>query len=231
MHQPSRYFPPVEKADRYGVLAVGGALTPDRLLDAYTHGIFPWPDAHGRIEWCSPPVRAIFEFHEFHISRQLDRTLRRGMFQVTCDRTFRQVMTGCATQADRVGATWITPALIDAYCELHKLGYAHSVETWQDGELVGGVYGVAIGAMFAAESMFHHVSDASKVALAYLIRHLEASRYELVDIQQWTPNSASLGCRPILRADFIARLQHALLSRPDFGKELRGGVPRRTSRD
>ncbi|HEX3869190.1 MAG TPA: leucyl/phenylalanyl-tRNA--protein transferase [Pirellulales bacterium] len=217
MHSPSQFFPSVEDADDFGMVARGGELSSQRLVDAYRHGIFPWPNWMGVVEWCSPPVRAVFEFETFHISRSLARTLRRRRFEVTFDRDFRRVITACATADGRRRRTWITPPIVDAYCKLHAEGIAHSVEAWQNGQLAGGVYGVALGGMFAAESMFYRVADASKVALTCLTKHLQSRGYELFDIQQWTPNSATLGCRAITRDAFLARLAAALDKPATFG--------------
>lgn len=218
---PSRFFPPVEVADSDGLLALGGSLAPEWLLDAYRHGIFPWPISEDApIVWWSPDRRAIIELNRFHVSRRLRRTLRRGHFEVTCDREFGGVIHGCATAAGRVGRTWITPAMIDAYTQLHELGYAHSVEAWVEGRLVGGTYGVAIGGLFAAESKFYLVRDASKVALAHLVAHLTARGYRLFDIQQLTPHTARLGAIEIPRNTYMRRLAEALALSVTFGDRL-----------
>ncbi len=217
----ARFFPPLEMADDDGVVAIGGALSIARLIDAYSHGIFPWPDGAGIVEWCSPPVRAVFEFDRFYVSRRLARTCRSGRFTVTCNENFPAVMRGCATANERAyEGTWITPDLYAAYCRLHHAGYAHSVECWLGDELVGGVYGVSIGGYFAAESAFYLERDASKVALTHLVTHLETRGYTLLDIQQWTPHSASLGCTPILREEFFERLAIAMLKPVTFGTTL-----------
>src|SRR5215213_3107767 len=188
----SKYFPPAEMAEAEGLVLFGGKLTPEWLLDAYAHGIFPWPifDDTDLMVWWSPDPRAIFEFDEFHISSRLARTCRSDKFQVTSDQSFREVITACATTGDRIDGTWIKPSLLEAYCTLHKLGHAHSVEVWHDGELAGGTYGVAVGGLFSAESMFFRVRDASKVALVYLLSHLSGQGFTLVDIQQLTPHTA-----------------------------------------
>ncbi|MCS7305418.1 MAG: leucyl/phenylalanyl-tRNA--protein transferase [Thermoguttaceae bacterium] len=219
MLPPSRYFPPAEYATEEGLVAIGGCLEPDWLLDAYQHGIFPWPCGDDRwpIPWFSPDPRAVLEFDRLHISRSLRRTLRKGIFQVTCDQAFAEVIRGCAEAPGRRGATWITPAMIRAYCRLHQLGYTHSVEVWQDEKLVGGVYGVAVGGAFSAESMFHLVSDASKVALVHLVRRLQAQGYQLVDVQEMSPHLARLGARTIPRQEFLRRLAEALTLPVQFG--------------
>jgi leucyl/phenylalanyl-tRNA--protein transferase len=154
-------------ADETGLVAIGGDLRSERLLQAYRSGVFPWYDENEPICWWSPDPRAIFELDGLHISRRLRRTLRSGRFTVTVDGDFAGVIRGCAEGRDE--GTWITPEMIQAYEELHALGYAHSIEAWQEGELAGGVYGVAIGGFFAGESMFARRSDASKVALVHLV--------------------------------------------------------------
>ena len=215
----SRRFPPADSADEFGLVAIGGELSPDWLLDAYRHGLFPWPLIEGVEEpqWWSPDPRAIFELDRFHISRRLAQTLRSGKFTVTSDRDFAGVIRGCATAGDRRGKTWLTPDMIDAYEELHRLGHAHSVETWLESKLSGGVYGVAIGGLFAAESMFYCQRDASKVALAHLAQHLRRRGYKLLDIQQLTPHTASLGATEIPRRLYLRRLGSAIVSPIEFG--------------
>lgn len=216
---PSRYFPPVESADADGLLALGGKLAPDWLLDAYQHGIFPWPfTADLRLmAWWSPDPRAILELDELYVSRRLARTCRSGRFEVTCDQDFVGVLDGCATENGRRGATWLLPAMIRAYTRLHELGYAHSVEVWHDGQLAGGTYGVALGGLFAAESKFYRVRDASKVALVHLVQHLRARGYCLLDLQQLTPHTARLGAKEIPRRDYLRRLDEALALPVSFG--------------
>jgi leucyl/phenylalanyl-tRNA---protein transferase len=209
---PSRFFPPAEDADREGLLGFGGELTIDWLLDAYRHGIFPWPitDFEAPLAWWSPDPRAIIEFNRFHVSRRLERTCRSDRFRVTRDRDFAGVISGCAMVPSRVGQTWLTPEMIEAYLRLHQAGHAHSVEVWFGGELAGGVYGVAIGAMFAAESKFYRVRDASKVALVHLVEHLRARKYSLIDIQQLTPHTARFGATTIPRNEYLKRLANAV---------------------
>ena len=221
---PSRFFPPVDQADADGLLFVGGELTATWLLDAYRHGIFPWPifeDAE-LMAWWTPDPRAIFELDRFHIPRRLGPTLRRGIFEVTCDREFSGVINGCATSSDRVGNTWLTPELIAAYEKLHEMGVAHSIEVWHEGQLAGGTYGVALGGLFTAESMFYRVSDASKIALVHLHRHLVARGYTLWDIQQLTHHTARFGAGEIPRAQYLRRLSRALQSPVTFGERLEG---------
>jgi leucyl/phenylalanyl-tRNA--protein transferase len=219
---PSKFFPPVDHADADGLLFVGGELTSTWLLDAYRHGIFPWPifeDAE-LMAWWTPDPRAIFEFDRFHIPRRLFSTLKSGKFEVTCDRDFAGVITGCATTPDRVGNTWLTPELIEAYRRLHETGVAHSVEVWHEGELAGGTYGIALGGLFTAESMFYRVSGASKVAIVHLYRHLVKRGYQLWDIQQVTTHTARFGAVEIPRAQYLRRLSRALQAPVTFGDRL-----------
>jgi leucyl/phenylalanyl-tRNA--protein transferase len=206
-------------ADSDGLLALGGRLAPEWLLDAYRHGIFPWPqsDIDEPMLWWSPDPRAIIEFDRFHVSRRLARTCRSGRFAVTRDRDFAGVIHGCATAGGRAGQTWLTPRMIRAYTRLFELGHAHSVETWHEGQLAGGVYGVAIGGLFAAESMFYRAGDASKVALVHLVQHLQARGYRLLDIQQLTPATAPFGAVEIPRREYLTRLAEALGLAVTFG--------------
>ena len=208
----SEYFPPAEDADPEGLIGFGGRLTVEWLLDAYRHGIFPWPitDFDAPLAWWSPDPRAVIEFDRFHVSRRLRRTCRSGKLQVTRDRDFPGVIRGCAMAPSRVGQTWLTPEMIAAYVRLFRAGHAHSVEVWQGGDLAGGVYGVSIGGLFSAESKFYRVRDASKVALVHLVEHLRDRGYVLLDIQQLTPHTARLGATTIPRADYLARLADAI---------------------
>ncbi len=222
MSLPSRFFPPPETADPDGLVAVGGCLEPEWLLDAYRHGIFPWP-VTGEVDllaWWSLDPRAIVELHAYHVPQRLLRTCRSGKFEVTCDRDFEGVIRGCATAEGRCGRTWITPAMLRAYVRLHERGLAHSVEVWHKGLLAGGTYGVAIGGLFAAESMFHRVRDASKVAVVHLLGHLRARGYQLFDIQQLTTATAQFGAMEIPRAEYLDRLRTAVQKRVQFGKRL-----------
>ena len=216
---PSRFFPPAESADPDGLIGFGGQLAPDWILDAYRHGIFPWPVC-GDIEmlaWWSLDPRAVIELDRFHVPRRLANTCRSARFTTTLDRDFRGVIEGCATANDRLGNTWITPDMLEAYVRLHELGHAHSVEVWREGRLAGGVYGLAIGGLFAAESMFFRVRDASKVALVRLVEHLRARGYRLFDIQQLTPHTAQFGAIEIPRRDYLRRLADALEQPVTFG--------------
>lgn len=204
-------FPSVEEAleDPNGLLAVGGDLSAARLLDAYGKGIFPWYSEGEPILWWSPNPRMVLFPDEIHVSRSLKKRLRRGGFEVRQDTAFRQVMLACAVtqRGDEEHGTWITTELLEAYCELHRLGYAHSVETWINGELAGGLYGVRIGRMFYGESMFQRVTDASKIAFVHLVNHLKQEGVGLIDCQMNTAHLASLGAREIPRTEFIRRLK------------------------
>ncbi len=218
----SRFFPPVELADAEGLVLVGGQLTTAWLLDAYRHGIFPWPvcEAEGLMAWWSPHPRAILELDQLVVSRRLRRRCRSGRFRVTCDQDFAGVLQGCATAGDRAGSTWLIPAMIRAYQKLHEVGCAHSVEVWQDQRLVGGTYGVSLGGYFSAESKFHRASDASKVALLALVSHLRQRGFQLLDIQQLTEHTQRLGGTEIARRDFIQRLTSAQQLPVTFGDRL-----------
>jgi leucyl/phenylalanyl-tRNA---protein transferase len=222
---PSRRFPPATASTPEGLVCVGGRLSPEWLLDAYSHGIFPWPMWDDEpMAWWSLDPRAIIEMDGLHVSRRLRRKMQSGKFAVTCNRAFDEVIRACAVGPGREEGTWLTPAMIDAYCELHRLGHAHSVEVWlAEGEshsLVGGIYGVAIGGLFAAESMFHRAPDASKVALANLVAHLRSRGYQLLDIQQWTSHTGNLGAIEISRLEYLRRLGEALPKPVTFGERL-----------
>ncbi len=206
---PLDTFPPVAAAreEMGGLLAVGGGLQPDRLLDAYRRGIFPWGTVDGLPLWYSPDPRMVLFPAEFGLHRSLRKTLRSGRFEVRLDTDFAAVMGACAaTPRPGQDGTWITGEMTDAYCRLHELGWAHSVETYEAGRLVGGLYGLAIGRMFYGESMFAHRTDASKVAFAHLVRYLVTHHFAMIDCQMYTDHLASLGGREIPRADFLGRL-------------------------
>jgi len=204
----SRLWRNPERADASGLVAMGGDLSPDRLLEAYRRGIFPWYDEDLPICWWSPDPRAIFELHQFHISRRLRRTCRSGRFQVSVDRFFSEVIRGCAHRPGQ--GTWITSEMVDAYEALHRLGHAHSVEVWKENQLVGGIYGVAVAGLFAGESMFSRSSDASKIALVHLVNRLRERGFQLFDIQFLNAHTARLGAVEIPRADYLTRLRRAL---------------------
>ena len=211
---PQLYFKNPEWADEYGLVGVGGDLRPATLLRAYRAGIFPWFDAADPILWWSPDPRAIFELDRFHVPRRLQRTLRSGRFTVTFDRDFTGVIHGCAE--NRTDGTWITAEMIGAYTAMHGLGHAHSVEVWCEGELAGGVYGVTVGGLFAGESMFTRVRDASKVALTHLVGRLRERGYLLFDIQFLTDHTRRLGAVEIPRAEYLRRLRAALTTEARF---------------
>jgi leucyl/phenylalanyl-tRNA--protein transferase len=198
-------FPPVEEAltEPNGLLAVGGDLSPARLLAAYRKGIFPWYNRGEPVLWWSPDPRLVLFPDKLKLSRSLRKVLRKGEFTVTFDRAFYQVVSACAAPRKREKGTWITPEMKQAYCLLHELGYAHSVESWYQGELVGGLYGVAIGRVFFGESMFHRRTDASKVAFVTLVENLKRWQYSLIDCQVRTDHLISLGAEEIPRSQFI----------------------------
>ena len=195
-----------ETADEHGLVAVGGDLRPETLLCAYRNGTFPWFNEGDPVLWWSPNPRAIFDVDRYYLSRRLIRTIRAGKFRMTINRAFDEVIRACADRE----STWITSDMIDAYRELHRLGHAHSIEAWLGAELVGGVYGVALGGLFAGESMFHRQRDASKVALTYLIEYLKIRGFVLFDTQVVTEHTASLGAFEIPREEYLARLGKAL---------------------
>ena len=214
--QDNAPFPPVELAlsQPNGLLAVGGDLSPERLLDAYRHGIFPWFNEDDPILWWSPDPRMVLFPNEFKISHSLRKVLRNGDYEVRFDTAFEQVMRACAAPRKGQAGTWILEEMIAAYCKLHQAGYAHSVETWINGELVGGLYGMALGRMFYGESMFSRRSNASKIAIAHLCTQLEHWNFGMIDCQMNTPHLATLGAREISRNEFIQRLQE-LIHYPD----------------
>ncbi len=202
-------FPDLASAEREpdGLLAVGGDLSSERLLNAYRRGIFPWYSEDQPILWWSPDPRMVLFPERLHLSRSLHKSFRRTGFQISYDRAFTQVIDACAAPRDLDGGTWITPEMRTAYLRLHQLGHAHSVEVWRGGDLVGGIYGIALGKAFFCESMFHRTTDASKIALAGLVHQLRQWAFGLIDCQVYTPHLASLGAELIPRADFARRLQ------------------------
>jgi leucyl/phenylalanyl-tRNA--protein transferase len=205
---PNSPFPDVSLAEREpdGLLAVGGDLSVPRLVNAYRHGIFPWFNAGDPILWWSPDPRTVLVPSRLHVSRSLRKTLRRGLFEVTMDRAFDRVIAACAGPRPDSEGTWLVPQMIRAYEQLHREGWAHSVEVWSNGELVGGLYGVAIGRAFFGESMFSRASDASKVALVHLCRTLEEWDFGLVDCQVLTGHLLRMGAAQIAREDFVELL-------------------------
>lgn len=209
-------FPDPAGASPEGIVAVGGELSPAMLLSAYHQGIFPWFSDDDPLLWWSPDPRCLLEPGGFHCSRRLARTLRQGRFRVTLDRDFAAVMEACAAIPRRhEEGTWITPEMREAYGELHRLGFAHSVEVWSGGGLAGGLYGVSLGRAFFGESMFSRERDASKAALAVLSRVLGDAGFRFIDCQIYTPHLGSLGAFTLPRRDFLSRLQ-AVLAFPSW---------------
>ena len=198
-------FPPVERAlkDPNGLLAAGGELSVERLLEAYRRGVFPWYSGAEPVLWWSPDPRMVLYCEELKVSRSLGKSLRNKGFEVRVDTAFTEVLEGCS---DRPQGTWLGGGMKKAYLRLHRAGYAHSFETWRGDELAGGLYGVAIGRMFFGESMFSRAADASKVALVGLVRELRARQFPLIDCQMHTPLLASLGAREIPRRTFLREL-------------------------
>jgi leucyl/phenylalanyl-tRNA---protein transferase len=208
-------FPPPEYADSDGLLAIGGDLSPERLLLAYRMGIFPWYGDDTPILWWSPDPRLVLFPDEFNVSKSLRRVINKGCFTVTVDRAFDAVIDQCAaSRRENREGTWIVPEMQGAYCRMHELGYAHSVESWVDGELAGGLYGVAMGRIFFGESMFSRRTDASKVALFHLVSALRLKGFELIDCQVSTRHLLSLGAREIPRREFLRLLGKALRDGP-----------------
>jgi leucyl/phenylalanyl-tRNA--protein transferase len=211
---PQLSFPDPRRANAEGLVAIGGDFSVRRLLLAYRSGIFPW--TADPITWWSPDPRAIFELDRVHISRSLGKVLRQDRFQITKDRAFRAVMEGCAEEQPGRGETWITREFLDAYTRLHEQGHAHSLECWEGERLSGGIYGVAVGGLFAGESMFHRASNASKVAVCRLIDHLRHRGFTLFDIQMLTPITTQLGGVTIRREEYLRRLADALEHEREF---------------
>jgi leucyl/phenylalanyl-tRNA---protein transferase len=220
-------FPPVERAldEPNGLLAAGGDLSSRRLVAAYRRGIFPWYSEGQPILWWSPDPRMVLYVDEFKPSRSLRKRIRQGVFEMRVDTAFRRVVGACAT-APRSGqyGTWITSSMMEAYVELHRRGYAHCVEAWDGDQLVGGLYGLALGRMFFGESMFAHQTDASKVALATLVDILLQRGVPLIDCQQETAHLATLGARPIPRRAFAAHLAELINSNDPPAEWPRGTV-------
>lgn len=198
------YFPPAGYASPEGILAIGGDLSADRLLLAYRNGIFPWFEDDEPILWWCPPERMVLFLEELKVSKSMRNVLNRGIFHVTWNTAFEEVIALCRDiKRDGQRGTWITTEMTEAYCRLHKLGYAQSVEVWQGGELVGGLYGVDLGHVFCGESMFSLVPNASKVAFIALARHLKEKEYKLLDCQVHNNHLETLGAREIPRAEFL----------------------------
>jgi len=205
-------FPPVESATPEGLLAIGGDLSSERLLAAYRQGIFPWYNPGQPILWWSPDPRAVLYPEKLKIARSLRQTLKRGQLRVTFDSCFRAVMLACAAPRAQYpdGGTWISDDMVEAYTRLHAMGHAHSIETWHESRLVGGLYGVALGGVFFGESMFARATDASKVALVALVSKLREWGFVLIDCQFPTAHLASLGAESIPRRAFLDELERAL---------------------
>ena len=215
------YFPPPELARDDGLLAIGGDLSPERLLLAYQMGIFPWYAAGDPILWWAPSPRLILKPQEFHLSRRLARDLRKGLFAFSMDSAFREVIDACAQVRTLQGQpTWINQEMIDAYCLLHQLGYAHSLECWQQGKLVGGLYGVSVGGCFFGESMFSRATNSSKAALAVLAGQLAIWGFDCIDCQMRTEHLISLGAQEVPGDRFFSMLQRSILHRDRRGKWL-----------
>lgn len=198
------WLPDANRADASGMVAIGGDLSPERLLLAYRQGIFPW--SVNPITWWSPDPRGVIPLDDFHVAKSLARFIRHCPFDVTVDQAFREVMIACAAPGVKRGGAWISDEFIAAYTRLHQLGHAHSVECWLDGELVGGIYGVAVGGLFAGESMFHRADNASKVALWQLVKRLRERGFTLFDIQMVTAATMPFGAREIARAEYLKQL-------------------------
>ena len=212
-------FPPVDLAEPDGLLAVGGDLSEDRLLAAYSLGIFPWYSEGSPLLWWSPDPRMVLFPEELKVSRRLERVIRREEFQVTFDRAFAETVRNCAeVHHAGSGGTWITAEMAEAYVCLHRLGRAHSVEVWQSGELAGGLYGISLGGVFCGESMFTLRPNASKVAFVTLVRRLGERGFSLIDCQMKTAHLASFGAREVPRSDFVELLGKAMETRPGEGR-------------
>lgn len=202
------YFPPVEETSIEGVLAIGGDLSPERLILAYKNGIFPWFNDDEPILWWAPPERMVLFFEDLKISKSMRNVLNQNRFKVTFNTSFREVITNCKKiKRKEQPGTWITDEMVEAYCKLNELGFAKSVEVWEKNELVGGLYGIDLGHVFCGESMFSKVSNASKVAFIHLAKQLEFANYKLLDCQVYNEHLASLGCIEIEREDFMMILK------------------------
>jgi leucyl/phenylalanyl-tRNA--protein transferase len=199
---------PPDLGEAEGLVGVGGELTPDTLLLAYTDGVFPWFSEGDPILWWSPDPRAIIELDELHVSRRLARRIRSGRFEVSFNRSFAEVMRACGE--NRPEGTWVTEEMVAAYTALHRLGHAHSVEVWAGGTLAGGIYGVSVGGLFSGESMFHRQTDASKVALAALVGRLRQRGFCLFDVQMTTEHTERMGAKNIARGEYLLRLEAAV---------------------
>ena len=218
-HDSNEAFPNVSLAlqDPNGLLAVGGCLSPRRLVNAYRQGIFPWYGEDEPILWWSPDPRLVLFPDQLKVSRSLRKTLKQAEFSYSIDRCFRQVIEACAEPRTYADGTWISPEIKRAYCRLHDLGLAHSFEAWHEGILVGGLYGMSLGRVFFGESMFHRVSNASKAAFVFAVGHLQQWGYQLIDCQVYTDHLASLGAQEIPRAAFVELLDRFCEQPPTNG--------------
>ena len=205
---PELYFPPASETSPEGIIAVGGDLSPERLLLAYQNGIFPWYDNYEPKLWWCPEERMVLFFENLRITKSMRNVLNRNEFQITFNTAFRDVISNCqqAPRKDQDG-TWISDEIIEAYCKLHELGHAKSIEVWKNEELVGGLYGIDLGDVFCGESMFSKVPNASKVAFIHLAKQLEMANYKLLDCQVYNDHLNSLGCIEIDREEFLAILK------------------------
>lgn len=226
---PEPVFPPAAHSDPDGILAVGGDLSPERLIQAYTHGIFPWYSSETPILWWSPDPRYVVYPNEVKISKSMRQVLKRKIFEIKFDTSFRDVITACSGKRRHEKGTWITPEMIEAYVNLHRMGYAHSIEAWKDGRLVGGLYGVSLGGMFFGESMFTRESNASKAAFIVLAGNLHRLGFDLIDSQVHTDHMESLGAVYMDRKVFLKLVDRSVRrktragnwgSDPDFKTDL-----------
>jgi leucyl/phenylalanyl-tRNA--protein transferase len=210
-------FPAVDTAlvEPNGLLCMGGNLQPETILTAYSRGVFPWYSEGQPILWWSPDPRMVLFPGEFKVSKSLAKTIRAGKFEVRFNTAFADVMAACAAPRGQYAGTWILPAMHAAYTNLHHIGFAHSAETWRDGELIGGLYGVAMGRMFYGESMFARETDASKIAFVAMVEKLTRDGFQLIDCQQETRHLASFGARPIPRKKFTQQLQELITLNAD----------------
>lgn len=215
--RPDQPFPPTRQALKQpnGLLAVGGCLSPQRIVNAYKQGIFPWYNPGEPVLWWSPDPRLVLFPDKLRISRSLAKTIRQQRFHVSFDNDFAAVLEGCASLRNASQGTWLTREMQHAYMQLHQRGIAHSVEAWHNGQLAGGLYGLALGRVFFGESMFYRQTDASKVAFAYLVNKLSASGYRLIDCQVRTEHLASLGAEEIARVEFLHLLKRYCSESPE----------------
>ncbi len=206
----NKNFPPVELATPEGIVAFGGDLSAERLLNAYSKGIFPWYSDDEPILWWSPDPRLVLFPDELKISKSLKKLLNKKKFKITFDKNFKGVINACRQPRKKEHGTWITDDMINAYCKLHELGYAHSVEVWAEEELAGGLYGISLGRCFFGESMFSKISNTSKIALVYLVEKLKERNFLIIDCQVYSEHICSLGAKEIPRIEFIEILNEAL---------------------